>query len=281
MPDQFTAPSAEALQALKLRIADRYNGLPQRLKQISQFVLDHPNYVALNTVVENASRAGVAPSAMIRFAKSLGYSGFREMQRVFQTPLLSKSASYAERARDLRLGQSKGRSEVYGLLKSFCSASMVAVEHLPDLIVPEDLNKAVGIMSRARQIHLIAHRRSFAVATYLAYALAHAGKPAHLLDGLGGLLAEQCRSVQSGDAIIAISFLPYAPETGAAVETLAGRGASLIALSDSKLSPLAQHAKVLFEIKEAEIRGFRSLSTSMVLAQTLAVGLALKLSRRA
>jgi DNA-binding MurR/RpiR family transcriptional regulator len=52
-------------------------------------------------------------------------------------------------------------------------------------------------------------------------------------------------------------------------------------LSDSKLSPLAQHAKVLFEIKEAEIRGFRSLSTSMVLAQTLAVGLALKLSRRA
>jgi DNA-binding MurR/RpiR family transcriptional regulator len=270
---------SEAFKELKLRIAERYNGLPKRLRQISHFVLEHPNYVALDTVVENAKRAGVAPSAMVRFAKTLGYSGFREMQRVFQSPLLSRAPSYAERARDLRYEQPSGRNELHGLLRNFCSASTVALEHVPELIAPQDLNKALNIMVRARQIYVLAHRRSFAAATYLVYALAHTGKPSHLLHGLGGLLAEQSRFVQANDALVAISFAPYAPETVTAVEELANRHVPVIALSDSKVSPLATHAKVLLEVKEAEIEEFRSLTSTMVLAQTLAVGLAMRLAR--
>ena len=52
------------LAALRARIAERYDSLSNRLQQIAKFVLDHPNDIALETVVVIAERAGVPPSAL-------------------------------------------------------------------------------------------------------------------------------------------------------------------------------------------------------------------------
>ena len=56
-------------------------------------------------------------------------------------------------------------------------------------------------------------------------------------------------------------------------------GAQVIAITDSVVSPLARHAHLVFEVKEAEVQGFRSLASSLCLAQALAVGLAMQLAR--
>lgn len=270
--------AAENLAALRTRIAERYDGLSNRLQQIAKFVLDHPNDIALETVVVIAERAGVPPSALIRFAQALDYSGFREMQRVFQAPLASRSPSYAERVRGLALDRAEQEEEdgPYHFLARFCAASAVALEHIQEVLTPEQLGQAVDLLVKARQVYVVAQRRSFPVAAYLAYALPHSEKPTHLLDGLGGMLDEQVRSIQPDDALIAISFSPYARETAAIVERAAARGASVIVISDSMVSPISRFASVFFEIKDAEVQGFRSLTASLCLAQTLAVGLAMR-----
>ena len=270
--------AAENLAALRARIAERYDDLSNRLQQIAKFVLDHPNDIALETVVVIAERAGVPPSALIRFAQALDYSGFREMQRVFQAPLASRSPSYAERVRNLALE----RAEVeegdgpHHFLARFCAASAVALEHIQEVLTPEQLGQAVDLLAKARQVYVVAQRRSFPVAAYLAYALPHSEKPTHLLDGLGGMLDEQVRSIQAEDALIAISFSPYAPETASIVERAHARGAAVVVISDSMVSPISRFASVFFEIKDAEVQGFRSLTASLCLAQTLAVGLAMR-----
>jgi len=269
--------AAEHLAALRARIAERYDQLSNRLQQIAKFVLDHPNDIALETVVVIAERAGVPPSALIRFAQALDYSGFREMQRVFQAPLASRSPSYAERVRSLALDRAEEEHDgPYHFLARFCAASAVALEHIQEVLTPEQLGQAVELLARARQVYVVAQRRSFPVAAYLAYALPHSEKPTHLLDGLGGMLDEQVRSIQPGDALIAISFSPYARETASIVERAAERKASVIVISDSMVSPISRFADVFFEIKDAEVQGFRSLTASLCLAQTLAVGLAMR-----
>ena len=50
----------------------------------------------------------------------------------------------------------------------------------------------------------------------------------------------------------------------------------MIVISDSMVSPISRFADVFFEIKDAEVQGFRSLTASLCLAQTLAVGLAMR-----
>jgi len=271
--------ASDPLAQVRQRIADTYDDLPPRLQQISRFVLEHPNYIAIDTVADNAKRVGVPPSAMIRFAQTLGYSGFRELQRVFQSPLLDRMPSYAERVRQLAAGPETKSKGLHDLLCHFASATTVALDHLPESIPSETLDAAVATLVRADRLHLVGQRRSFPIVSYLAYACAHAGKPAHILSSLGGMLAEEGQSIRKGDCLIAVSFTPYSPDTLMIAEAAHARGAQVIAITDSVVSPLARHAHVIFEVKEAEVQGFRSLASSLCLAQALAVGLAMQLAR--
>jgi DNA-binding MurR/RpiR family transcriptional regulator len=58
------------------------------------------------------------------------------------------------------------------------------------------------------------------------------------------------------------------------------RGARLLAISDSRLSPIAREADLYFEIKDAEVRQFRSLTASLCLAQTLVISYAYRVQQR-
>jgi DNA-binding MurR/RpiR family transcriptional regulator len=78
------------------------------------------------------------------------------------------------------------------------------------------------------------------------------------------------------DAAFAISFSPYAAETSGQARAMAERGVSVVSLTDSAFSPLAECSKVWFEVAEADHAGFRSLSASMAFAMALTVNVAEK-----
>jgi DNA-binding MurR/RpiR family transcriptional regulator len=157
----------------------------------------------------------------------------------------------------------------------FADNNIIALEHLKQSVRDTDLEKAVGLIAAAPAVYIIGLRRSFPVASYLAYALRHVDeKRAYLIDGVAGMLGEQSGMVRKGDLLIAISFRPYARETAEVVEGARARGARVIAISDTRLSPVARDADVVFEIKDAEVRQFRSLTASLCLAQTLVISYA-------
>src|SRR5689334_17898479 len=95
----FKAAAPRNLKVLQGEISARYKDLSRRLQQVGRFVLDHPTETALETVTVLAQRAGVQPSAVVRFAQSFGFSGFSQMQRVFLAPIATSSPSYPERVR--------------------------------------------------------------------------------------------------------------------------------------------------------------------------------------
>ena len=75
---------ADAYEKLRSDIAAKHASLSDRLQHIAEFALEYPTEMALGTVAEVARRASVQPSAIVRFASALGYSGFTEMQQVFR-----------------------------------------------------------------------------------------------------------------------------------------------------------------------------------------------------
>ena len=94
-------PIPATADELRAAILERYDSLSKRLQQIARYVLDEPNAVALETLAVLADRSGVQPSAIVRFAKSFGYEGATQMQRLFRDGLLSGNAAlaYGERVR--------------------------------------------------------------------------------------------------------------------------------------------------------------------------------------
>jgi DNA-binding MurR/RpiR family transcriptional regulator len=91
------------------------------------------------------------------------------------------------------------------------------------------------------------------------------------------MLSEQAGMLGAKDLLVAISFNPYAPETAQIAAAAKERKARSIAITDSRLSPIASTADLTFEIKDAEVRQFRSLTASLCLAQSLVIGYALEM----
>jgi DNA-binding MurR/RpiR family transcriptional regulator len=88
---------------------------------------------------------------------------------------------------------------------------------------------------------------------------------------------EQVRSVRRGDVLVAVSFEPYAEETQLVVEAARGRGARIVAITDSRMSPLARAAAATLLVQDQATFGFRSLTSTMALAQSLFIALACRL----
>jgi len=263
----------ETYEDLLRQITGRYDSLSGQLQRIAHFVVDHPDDLALETITRLAARASVQPSSMVRFAQALGFDGFSAMQRLFRIRLIEGSLSYRERIRSLK-EQHHGESGAPGsILGDFVDQGIASLELLRAHTPAEAIAKAVALLGAAEEIHLLAQRRSFPVVFYLAYALARLDKRCHLIDGVGGLMAQQARLATSRDVMIAVSFRTYSPEVIEAVAERADAGVPVIAITDSPLSPLTAKASLCFEIADPESPAFRSLVAPMCLAQSLVVGL--------
>jgi DNA-binding MurR/RpiR family transcriptional regulator len=265
----------EDFESLRALLVARREMMPKRLKQLATFALERPEDMAFGTVAEIAEHAGVQPSTLVRFAQTLGYGGFSHLQQVFRARLRDRFPDYRERLQVLRRAEDHG-SNVGSLLDGFLGAASVSLERLRDQINLQELGRAIDSLARADTIYLLGARRVFPITAYLAYAFGKLGVRANLVDHIAQLAPEQISLATPRDAVLAISFTPYAPITAELAAMAARRNVPVVAITDSAFSPLVYGADVWIEVAEADYGAFRSLSASFALAMTLAVGTAEK-----
>jgi DNA-binding MurR/RpiR family transcriptional regulator len=269
------AGSAMSYDELRGAIAQRHRALSGRLQQIAEFVLDHPTDVALGTVAEIAERSGVPPSAIVRFAHAIGFDGFTQMQQVFRSRLVAGVApSYKARLARMKHEEKSilGRKPV-AVLSRFVAEAQSSLVALSQSAHERQLESAIGILSKARDIYLLGLGGSFPVVTHLAYVLRKFGRRVVLLDGIGGSIHEQSHPATSADALVAISFRNYNPDTARLFPELVARNVPAISITDSLLSPIVEGASVVFEIQDMPEPALRTLVAPMCLVQALAIGL--------
>ncbi|HMA00247.1 MAG TPA: MurR/RpiR family transcriptional regulator [Steroidobacteraceae bacterium] len=280
MSDDSAAPgTADELRDV---ILERYDDFSKRLKQIARYVLDHPNDLALETLAVVAERSGAQQSAIVRFAKALGFTGASPMQRVLRDGLLANHSTlgYGERVRRFNTSLAKKETGESGeLLAEFAEGDILALQNLRETIKRSEMSRAVKLIDHAETVYVIGMRRSFPVASYLAYSCLRVGKRTVLVDGVGGLVSQQLHCIDGKDLLIAISYHPYAEETVGAAQAAAKAGAKVLAISDSAVSPIAKLAAQTLEVRESEVRSFRSLTATICLAEALVIGFAFERER--
>ena len=154
---------------------------------------------------------------------------------------------------------------------------MVSLESLQDSVREKDLARAIALLGAARDHLRAGARRLVPVAAHLTYVLRKLGRRVVLLDGLGSALGEQAVAATPQDALIAISFKTYNPDTVRLFPELVARGVPAVSITDSLLSPIVEGADVVFEIPDMPEAALRTMVAPMCLAQSLAVGLTLAL----
>lgn len=260
-----------------------YESLSRQLKAIARHVDKHRDRLALDGIQETAHQCEVQPSAVVRFAKHFGFSGYTEMQALFRAGAarqLAPDGDYQARIRALVDARAVSDSAAH-IAREVVAGSIDSLQALQRTLqapgFDEDFDRAVAMMAGARALWLAASRRAFPVGAYLAYALQHTARPVHWLHGLGHMQQGQLRALAPGDVLIAISFEPYAQETLEVATAARQRGARLLAITDSRLSPLAAQADAVLLVQDSATFGFRSLTSTLCMAQSLFLGLAHRL----
>jgi DNA-binding MurR/RpiR family transcriptional regulator len=274
----MTAARYHSFEALRDAISAEHATLSSRLHQIATFALEHPTDMALETIAVISRHADVQPSALIRFAKKFGYSGFSDMQKTFQTRVVERSASYKERIRSIEAadgGEIFGDNDVtHSLLIQYCRSSIASLNELMEGRLSDELNTATDLLEKAENVYIVAQRRSFPIAAYLGYALNRADCRTHLLDGGGGMVLEYAQVMRKNDVLVAITFPPYSSDTAEVVAMASKRDIPVIVMTDSPLSPVSSAARAFIEVHDAAVHSFHSLTASMCIAQTLVTALA-------
>lgn len=273
-----SSSSPDTYEELIRVIHDRYADLSNSYQKIALYITQNPNDVAVDSVYVAAEKCGVHASGCVRFAQSLGYKGYKDLQAIFRHRLSTAAVGFNARVRALEneLDTREDRTEM-GFLQDLIGRDISSLQELLVNISPEQVARAVDLMEQADTIYLIGQLRSAPVVELLRYTLTMLGKRTLLLDSAGGLATHMARVIRSTDLLFAVSFRFYASEVVNIIEETAARDVPVVAISDNTLSPLTRSAKVLFCVPEHEYTFSRSLAAPMCLTQALVVALASRL----
>ncbi len=266
------------VDGLNQKIVDTYESLPKQLKSIANYIIQHGSSVAVDRVSDIAKACEVQNSAIIRFAKNLGFNGFSDMQAIFRKNYTERNApiqNYQQRIRRLVNTRSTARiATAAEVAQEFIEGCRQGIGELT--LNAEDFEIAVMLLHKAETIYTIGVRRSFAAAFYLTYAMQRARKRVILLSGMGGMMEQQISGMRKGDVLIATSFYPYGKETQRCIHLASEKKVDILAITDGCLAPFHRYLKVLLPVKEGTALGFRSLTNTLCLCQALVIALAYK-----
>lgn len=219
------------------KIQSELPGFSKGQKQIARFILEHYDKAAFMTASRLGVTVGVSESTVVRFATELGYDGYPHLQRALQEMIRNKltSVQRMEVAGD-RMG---GRDVLQTVLHA--DTDMISVTL--DEIDRDAFQGAVDALMGAKRIYILGVRSSSALASFLGFyfnllfenvTLVHTNSVSEIF--------EQVLRVGPGDVLFGISFPRYSKRTLSAMKYARDRGARVIALTDSQLSPLARVA---------------------------------------
>lgn len=176
---------------------------------------------------------GVSESTVVRFANELGFSGYPKLQKALQELIKNKLTTVQ------RLELSNDYvSEGYAL-KGVLKADMENIRATLEKINYNTFEEVVNKIFEAKRIYIIGLRSSTALAEFLGFYLNIILQNVKTVGyGISDIF-EQMINVEEGDLVIGIGFPRYASRTIDALAFAQDRGADVVAITDSLLSPLA------------------------------------------
>ncbi len=231
-------------------IQNGMSGFSKGQKLIGRYILDNYDKAAFMTASRLGKTVNVSESTVVRFATELGYDGYPAMQKALQEMVRSKltTVQRIEVSED-RLGQSD-------VLTNVVRSDMEMLRQTLERLDREEFCGAVDAIVEARRIYILGVRSAAALSDFLTFYFNLIFKDVRQVKTtLASEMFEQLLRVEKGDVIVGISFPRYSTRTIRAMEFARDQGATVIALTDSEMSPLYDIAKYRL-LAESEMASF-------------------------
>lgn len=246
-------------QSLEQRISAAHPDLSRKHKRLARFILDNKYFMSFASASQAGEKTSTSAATVVRFAQSLGYEGFSEMQAAIRAELPSY-ISAAERIQE-RL---ESPIEPDDLPQKVFHTDIANIERTASNLMGANLEGALQAIIDAGRIWVIGSGISATSALYLAHSLKIIGFDARFNMNEGLSMAVDAAQFGQDTLVIALDMWRYVRSTTNTVTIARKQGAHIIAITDSIVSPLAEMADFAFEVAADGVA--HSLSPTAILS---------------
>lgn len=250
------------------KIQNNLSDFSKGQRSIAKYIMEHYDKAAFMTASKLGVTVGVSESTVVRFATELGYEGYPQLQKALQEMIRNKLTAVQ------RMEVTNDRMGNKDVLQMVLSADVEKIRSTLEEIDRDAFNSVVETLLKSKRIYILGVRSSFALASFMSFYFKLIFDDVVIVNTSGDSeIFEQILHAKSGDALVGISFPRYSQRTLAAMKYAKSCGANVIALTDSKLSPLNQFADYSLIAKSDMVSFVDSLIAPLSVINALVVAL--------
>lgn len=234
-------------------VSDR---LTKTERRIAQAVLEEPTLLAFGTVSDLAARVGTSRPSIVRFATKLGFAGYTELRAYVRRGLSDHLSRPADRIRSDEYGAKGERAEI-----------VAAVEAVFDVVEQGRFKEFSKHIVAADRVWVATGESSRAGGCALYSGLAMVREGVHLIREHG--VASDLADAGPADVGVVFDFQRYRRATVLSAEALASLGATILAITDGPLSPLASMTEHWCQLSIPAVGPFDSSVPAVAAAELL------------
>ncbi len=235
-------------------------------KLIANYILQSYDKAAFMTASKLGKTVNVSESTVVRFAAELGFDGYPSMQKTLQEMIRNKLTSIQ------RVEVSNERIGNQDIMTMVMQSDIEKIRMTLDETDRNSFNEAVSAISNAKKIYILGVRSASVLADFISFYFRFMFDNMVSVDTTSiSEVFEQILHISADDVFIGLSFPRYSKRTVKAMQFAKDRGAKVIAITDSKVSPLTKIADVSLLAKSDMASFVDSLVAPLSLVNALIV----------
>ena len=250
-------------------ISSASQGFSKGQRKIARYITANYDKAAFMTAGKLGAAAGVSESTVVRFAAELGYDGYPEMKKALQELIKNRLTTVQ------RIEVAKDMMDKNDILETVLTSDVEKIKYTLEGIDRDSFDKAVSRIVESRRIYIIGLRSSSYLAGFLGFYLNLIFDDVRVINSSAASeIYEQIQYVSEKDVLIAVSFPRYSRRTITAMEYARSVGATIIGITDSESSLVAQNADIKLYARSDMLSFVDSLVAPMSLINALVVSAA-------
>ena len=227
------------------RIKQNARSFSKGQRLIAKYIEEHYDKVAFMTASKLGATVGVSESTVVRFATEIGYSGYPALQQAMQEMIRNRMTSVQ------RLEMTSTNIPLDRLLDSSMDQDIDIIRRTKESISHEEFYRAADALVKVKKVYIIGAGSSLAIATFLSHYFS--------------LVFDSVQLISATSEAQILQQMVHID-----------RGATVVAITDSTLSPLTKYAEHVLLAKSDMVSFVDSLVGPMALINALIVTVAIK-----
>lgn len=248
-------------------IQNNFNYLSKGQKKVAEFIINDYDKAAFMTAAKLGEIVGISESTVVRFANTLGYVGYKDLQKSLQELIKNKLTTVQ------RLSMVNSYANDESILRKVMEKDMDNMEKTINEMDYENFEKAISLILNSEKVYIIGMRSSNFLAGYLGFYLSFLLKNVMVVTSGPNDVFEQLLNANDKDLIIGISYPRYSKRTLEALDYCKDKSCKIISITDSLISPAANYSDLSLVASSDMLSFVDSLVAPMSLINALIVAI--------